>query len=91
MTHRQKVRIVEFVIFGVFMNMLDNVISLLILGEVKFHWQMLVVIFLVVLPFSFIGEIIVDHPNFWKKVWPEVKHEVREVEQEVKEIERKVM
>ena len=47
---------------------------------------MLVVIFLVVLPFSFVGEIIVDHPNFWKKVWPEVKEEAREIEEGVKKI-----
>ena len=91
MTHKQKVRIAEFVIFGVLMNMLDNIISVLVLGEVKFHWQMLVVIFLVVLPFSFIGEVIVDHPNFWKKVWPEMKQEATQVEEKIEEIERKIV
>lgn len=83
MTHQQKIRIAEFAIFGVIMNMLDNIISVLILGEVQFHWQMLVVIFLVVLPFAFISEIIVDHPDFWKRIWPEVKEEVREIEQKI--------
>lgn len=86
MTHAKKLRIAEFLIFGVIMNMLDNIISVLILGETKFHWQMLVIIFLVVLPFGFINEIIVDHPNFWKKVWPEVKYEAREIEKEVEKI-----
>ncbi len=81
--------------------MLDNIISVLILGETKFHWQMLLIIFLVVLPFGFVNEIIVDHPNFWKKIWPEV-HPVKSrlagtakqlfngVKEEAREIEEKV-
>jgi len=86
MTHRQKIRLVEFLIIGVVMGTLEDLIAVMFATDSKFSWQILGIVFLVALPFAFISEIVVDHPNFWKKIWPEVKEEAREIEQEVKKI-----
>lgn len=80
MTHARKVRLVEFLIIGVVMGTLEDLIAVFLATDAKFSWHILVVVFLVALPFAFISEIVVDHPDFWKRIWPEVKEEVREIE-----------
>lgn len=86
MTHRQKIRLVEFLIIGVVMGTLEDLLAVIFATDAKFSWHILGIVFLVALPFAFISEVIVDHPNFWKKLWPEVKEEAREIEEEVKKI-----
>lgn len=86
MTHKQKIRIVEFLIIGVVMGTLEDLIAVLLATDAHFSWKVLIVVFLVALPFAIISELVVDHPNFWKKIWPEVKEEAREIEEKVEKI-----
>lgn len=91
MTHRQKIRLVEFLVIGVVMGTAEDLIAVLFATDAKFSWHILLIVFLVALPFAFISEIVVDHPNFWKKIWPEVKQEAAVIEQEIKEKVEKVI
>jgi hypothetical protein len=86
MNRKQKIRLVEFLIIGVVMGTVEDLIAVMFATDSKFSWHILLVVFLVALPFAFISEIIVDHPNFWKKIWPELKEEAKELEQKVEKI-----
>lgn len=94
MTHKQKIRLVEFLIIGVVMGTLEDLIAVFFATDAKFSWHILIVVFLVALPFAVISELVVDHPNFWKKIWPAIGSEVaqarREIKEEAKEIEEKI-
>lgn len=86
MTHKQKLRLLEFLIIGVVMGTAEDLIAVLLATDSHFSWKILIVVFLVALPFAFISEIVVDHPNFWKRIWPEIKEEAREVEEKMEKI-----
>lgn len=86
MTHRQKIRLVEFLIIGVVMGTLEDLIAVIFATDAKFSWRILIIVFLVALPFAIISELVVDHPNFWKRIWPEVKEEVKEIEEKIDDV-----
>jgi uncharacterized membrane protein (DUF106 family) len=90
MTHAKKIRLIEFLIIGVVMGTAEDLLAVFIATDAEFSWKILIVVFLVALPFAFISEIVVDHPDFWKKIWPEVKEEAREIKEEARELEEKV-
>ncbi|MEK7618408.1 MAG: hypothetical protein AAB410_04660 [Patescibacteria group bacterium] len=83
MTHRQKIRLLEFLIIGVVMGTVEDLIAVMFATDAQFSWRILIVVFLVALPFAFISEIVVDHPNFWKRIWPEIKEEAKEIEEKI--------
>lgn len=81
MTHIRKLRLIEFLIIGVLMGTLEDLIAVLLATDADFSWNILIVVFLVALPFAFISEIVVDHPNFWQKFFPrpsDIKEELEE-------------
>lgn len=86
MSHQRKIRIIEFLIIGVIMGTLEDLLAVFVATDAKFSWHILIVVFLVALPFAFISEVIVDHPNFWKRIWPEMKEEAREIEQKIDKV-----
>ena len=83
MTNRQKIRLLEFLIIGVVMGTVEDLIAVMFATDAQFSWRILIVVFLVALPFAFISEIVVDHPNFWKRIWPEIKEEAKEIEEKI--------
>ena len=67
-------RLIEFFIVGVFFGVLEDLIAIAIATEGAFEWRYLFVAFIVALPFAIISELIVDHPDFWKKIIPVHNH-----------------
>lgn len=84
MSHAKKLRLLEFLIIGVVMGVVEDLIAVTLATDSKFSWHILLVVFLVALPFAFISEIVVDHPKFWSKIFREVESEVVKVEKEIK-------
>lgn len=67
MKAKTKFRILEFVIFGIFSNMADNLLTLSFLGDQDINIRILLLTLAIVIPFAIIEELIVDHPSFWSK------------------------
>lgn len=66
---RTKFRILEFVIFGIVSNMADNLLTLRFAANQDINVRILLVALAFVIPFAIIEELVVDHPNFWHKVY----------------------
>ncbi|PIQ66495.1 MAG: hypothetical protein COV96_01185 [Candidatus Zambryskibacteria bacterium CG11_big_fil_rev_8_21_14_0_20_42_18] len=64
---KTKFRILEFVIFGIFSNLADNLLTLYFFGDQPFGWRIVALALIFVIPFAIIEELIVDHPKFWLK------------------------
>lgn len=79
----RKLRIIEFLIIGLIANSLDNIIAIKFAAGVQLTPAVLVRLFLFVIPFAILSELIVDHPNFWKEVMRFLKIEIREVEKKI--------
>jgi len=50
----------EFLIFGVIMNLVENLIIISLVTDARISWSMIGISFLVIIPFATIGELIVD-------------------------------
>ncbi len=66
MTRIKKLRILEFLIIGVVMGIVEDLIAIVFTTDASISINVVWVVFLVTLPFAFISEIIVDHPRFWE-------------------------
>ena len=71
-----KLRIIEFVIIGLVANSLDNIVAIRFAAGAELTPAVLGKIFLFVVPFAVLSELIVDHPDFWKKVMKFFKIEI---------------
>ena len=80
----RKLRIIEFIIIGLVVNSLDNVIAVKYAAGAELNWGILARIFIFVVPFAILSELIVDHPEFWKKIMRFLKVELEQVERKVK-------
>ena len=74
MKRRTVIRIVEFFVIGVVMGVTEDIIAILVATDAKLTPRILLVAFLVALPFAIFSELIVDHPGFWSKL---IKHKKR--------------
>lgn len=79
----RKLRILEFVIIGLIANSLDNIIAIRYAAKTALTPEVLVRLFLLVIPFAILSELIVDHPKFWKKVMKFLKIEIKEFEKKL--------
>ncbi|MFA5751168.1 MAG: hypothetical protein WCX79_03960 [Candidatus Paceibacterota bacterium] len=70
MKHKYKIRLIEFFVIGVLFGIAEDLLAITIATEGSFEWKYLWVAMVVAIPFAFISEIIVDHPNFWKHFLP---------------------
>lgn len=73
----RKLRIIEFIIIGLVVNSLDNIIAVKYAAGAELSWGILTRIFLFVVPFAILSELVVDHPEFWKKIMRFFKVEIR--------------
>ncbi len=78
-----KLRIIEFLLIGLIVNSLDNIIAIKYAAGAELNWDVLVRVFLFVVPFAVLSELVVDHPNFWKKVMRFLKIEVKQIEKKL--------
>lgn len=70
MKHKYKIRLIEFFVVGVLFGVAEDLLAITIATEGSFEWKYLGVAAIVAIPFAFLSEIIVDHPNFWKHFLP---------------------
>lgn len=63
-----KRRILEFIIAGLIIDTAENLISIKLSTGAHLTKEVFFITFLVVIPFSVITELIIDHPKFWDNV-----------------------
>jgi hypothetical protein len=63
-----RVRLIEFFIVGVVCGVIEDLIAIMLVTDGGFEWRHLFVAIVVALPFAVVSEIVVDHPDFWKKI-----------------------
>lgn len=70
MTRLKKLRIIEFLIIGVVMGIVEDLIAVRAATDTMINFGVIWIVFLVALPFAVLSELVVDHPRFWEKLWP---------------------
>jgi len=70
MKHKYKIRLIEFFVIGVLFGIAEDLIAITLATEGVFEWRYIGTAAVVAIPFAFISEIVVDHPNFWKYFLP---------------------
>ena len=71
MSRLKKLRLIEFLVIGVIMGIAEDLIAVVSATGEKIDLRILFIAFLVALPFAIISELVVDHPRFWEKIWPQ--------------------
>lgn len=77
MQQSTKLRVLEFVVAGLVLDTVENIASIKLSTGSKITWEVFLVAFLVVVPFSVLTEVVIDHPLFWsrcgaffRRLWP---------------------
>jgi hypothetical protein len=60
-----KFRIAEFIVAGLALDLLENIISIKLTTGAAITKEVFITALLVVIPFAIVTEIIIDHPKFW--------------------------
>lgn len=64
------VRFLEFFVIGVVFGLVEDLIAIKVTTGASITLEMVGIVFLIAFPFAIFTELIVDHPNFWKKLIP---------------------
>lgn len=64
----RKLRIIEFLIIGLTLGVAEDLIAIKSATGAEIDFRVFWAAFLVAFPFAVLSELVVDHPNFWKKV-----------------------
>ncbi|MEX1997791.1 MAG: hypothetical protein WEA04_03925 [Candidatus Andersenbacteria bacterium] len=70
MTRLRKLRLIEFLIVGIAMGVLEDIIAIVIATDAPLDLNIFWVVLAVAIPFAIISEVIVDHPRFWEWILP---------------------
>ncbi len=62
-------RILEFLVIGVFFGVIEDLVAIHLASDAETVLDTLMVAVWVAVPFAIFSELIVDHPNFWKRVF----------------------
>ena len=73
MTRFKKIRLIEFIVIGVAMGLLEDLLAIAFATDAEITPKVILFVLIVAVPFAFISEIIVDHPRFWQKILPFLK------------------
>jgi hypothetical protein len=65
MKFNTKVRILEFVLAGIIIDLLENAVTIKLTTGATMTFDMVLIALVVVIPFSIVTELIIDHPKFW--------------------------
>lgn len=71
MSRLKKLRLLEFLVIGVMMGVLEDLIAIRSATEATINFHVLWIVLAVAVPFAFISEVVVDHPRFWEKIFPD--------------------
>jgi hypothetical protein len=66
MKKKKYLRVIEFLVVGVAMGLIEDLIAVRLATDASIDWQVVWVVLLVAIPFAFISEVVVDHPKFWE-------------------------
>ena len=69
MSFKRLTRLLEFVIAGVMVGLIEDVIAIFFATDAEITPHVILIAFIVAVPFAFVNEFIVDHPNFWKFIF----------------------
>jgi len=67
---RSFVRFLEFFVIGVLFGLGEDLLAIHFATDVTIDAKMIGIVFLVALPFAVFTELVVDHPDFWRKLIP---------------------
>lgn len=67
---KNKIRLLEFFVIGVLFGTIEDLIAIGIATDGAFEARHLLIAVAVAAPFAFLSEVIVDHPDFWKRFFP---------------------
>lgn len=73
MTRTKKLRLLEFLVIGVAMGLVEDLIVVTLATGERLSWHIVWVVLVVAVPFAFISEIVVDSPKFWEKLFHQKK------------------
>lgn len=68
MKFNTKLRILEFVVAGIILDLIESIVSIKMATEAKLDAKVFLVTLAVVIPFAVLTELVIDHPKFWTKV-----------------------
>lgn len=68
MKRKTIIRILEFLVIGVLMGLAEDLLAILLATDAEFNWKVVWIVLLVTIPFAILSELVVDHPDFWKKL-----------------------
>lgn len=71
MTKLKKLRLAEFLIIGVLLGVVEDLLAVFFATDAQINLGVIWIVFLVALPFAFLSEIVVDHPRFWQRFFPD--------------------
>lgn len=71
MTRFKKLRLVEFLVIGVLMGVIEDLIAIAFATDATIDWKVIWVVVAVAIPFAYVSEVVVDHPKFWELIWPD--------------------
>lgn len=63
-----KFRILEFIIAGLVIDLVENIITIKVASNEVITWNTVLIALMVVIPFAIITELIIDHPTFWHRL-----------------------
>ncbi|MDO8495369.1 MAG: hypothetical protein Q7S32_02475 [bacterium] len=63
-----KLRILEFIVAGLILDLIENIISIKLTTNAEITANVFWIALMVVIPFAIVTELIIDHPNFWHKI-----------------------
>lgn len=66
LSYRQE-RLLEFLVIGLAMGITEDLIAVWLSTGETITWSVFGVVFAIALPFAFLSEFVVDHPEFWKR------------------------
>ena len=64
--HKKTLRIIEFLIIGVFFGLIEDLIAVEAVSEVMITPRVILIILGIAIPFAIVSELVVDHPRFWE-------------------------
>jgi len=68
-SRRVWLRILEFFVIGIVFGVTEDFIAIKVAAGATSTLDTIKVAFWVALPFAIFSELVVDHPNFWKKLF----------------------
>lgn len=66
--HKRLTRFLEFFIIGITLGLFEDLLAIKLATGEPITGRVILIAFIVALPFAIFSELIVDKPKFWKKI-----------------------